>query len=745
MTQSLSHIAIYLPSTGKTSQAAPPVSILKRPQPAAVPTPAPKAVAKEIPPQIPAAKATTAPQPAHQGKASGSPSIVPVTQTPTVPNPREREGGVDGSHTTIPAMGADAVLEPVQGRVDDDTQEDFPALSARPQLTVIQKVNRKRKARFNKALEKQRTSPPGAMPPPAPSSKPTKDDDGFIQVQGRIRPHFATVTQRGASNATTSKAHATNVGQAQGRRPTGRPFPNTTRPPPTQGTTQVVVIRNGGYNDRAAERALHERPTGAIVREVQAVLNTKTAQPLKILSGRWAQTYDRTGNFVYTLLGELPMAHVQAYQTILTRPFGGGHLVTTRGWNWANIKEVIRLNPDTDTVWEEDELLKELRSNPMFATATISVPPYWLGNPFSFQGDRGIIVFAYEDLNNKITQAAIDNGVAMFGARARFIPMGDVPQALQCGRCWQMGHRTDWPECPTPGNQVLCFKCGGQHATINHDYECKGTHAVIGKCNCKLKCILCGNGNHNARSQACPKRKGAGAVRPAPLRPAGWIRPGPAHPGLGPANHRTTEPPPPPAKPKKGTSALLSKEQWEKTRADMMALGNDYSEERFLEMFPISMIAPPIIPFPGISEAAFFDTFEQSVDHEVISNNAKILAENKCDRWDADVAEGTAIVWLKKKEYTARIEDLPHSWYDMQCLERVRNQAVADGDINAYRVRVKPSHRTKVNADLAKSTAFCQTNPDPGFTGGFLKPRALPCLVAGIKRTITDFEDLPYA
>ena len=193
----------------------------------------------------------------------------------------------------------------------------------------------------------------------------------------------------------------------------------------------------------------------------------------------------------------------------------------------------------------------------------------------------------------------------------------------------------------------------------------------------------------------------------------------------------------------------MSKEQWEKTRSELKAAkeacGEKFSEEDFLAIFPTSLIAPPMIPFTRISEDTFFDLYEMSAHFKTIPKGTKIHAENNCNRWDADVQEGTVSVWFRDKEYTARIEDLPYSWYDMKCVERVRNQAVAEGDINAYRIRIKPSHRSKVIADLEASPAFCETNPHPAIDGDFLKPRTLPCFIKGLKCAATDFTDLPYA
>ena len=91
------------------------------------------------------------------------------------------------------------------------------------------------------------------------------------------------------------------------------------------------------------------------------------------------------------------MSHIQAYHKILTKLFGGGQLVTTCGWNWANLKDVLCHNPDTGVMWDENKLLKEICSNPMFTMALLGMPPYWLSNPLTFQGDRDTVIFTYKD------------------------------------------------------------------------------------------------------------------------------------------------------------------------------------------------------------------------------------------------------------------------------------------------------------------------------------------------------------
>ena len=52
---------------------------------------------------------------------------------------------------------------------------------------------------------------------------------------------------------------------------------------------------------------------------------------------------------------------------------------------------------------------------------------------------------------------------------------------------------------------LLCFNRGKHHGST-HDYECTGKHQTPGVCDCKNKCLLCGDTKHNAASINCPKK-----------------------------------------------------------------------------------------------------------------------------------------------------------------------------------------------------------------------------------------------
>jgi hypothetical protein len=94
----------------------------------------------------------------------------------------------------------------------------------------------------------------------------------------------------------------------------------------------------------------------------------------------------------------------------------------------------------------------------------------------------------------------------MFGRQVAFIHCGDSPTLVQCSRCHMLGHYATSTCCKAPVNSIKCYRCGAAHDGRKHDYECTKNHKVPGKCDCVLKCLLCGDKNHHCRSQKCPKR-----------------------------------------------------------------------------------------------------------------------------------------------------------------------------------------------------------------------------------------------
>lgn len=92
----------------------------------------------------------------------------------------------------------------------------------------------------------------------------------------------------------------------------------------------------------------------------------------------------------------------------------------------------------------------------------------------------------------------------MFGSQVQFILVGNKPIQVQCSKCWALGHK--FGECKLGEGEVKCFICGGKHHGSTHNYECTGKHQTPGVCDCKNKCLLCGDTKHNAASINCPKK-----------------------------------------------------------------------------------------------------------------------------------------------------------------------------------------------------------------------------------------------
>ncbi|KAH9008510.1 hypothetical protein EDB85DRAFT_1904183 [Lactarius pseudohatsudake] len=336
---------------------------------------------------------------------------------------------------------------------------------------------------------------------------------GFVTVnRHRVNPSFAVVTQANMAQNGQSRNTNAQAASAQGRTPAGKPRASSVAVNAKPSITNVVVLRDGGFTDETDERALRARPPGSIVREVQANMHRHLRMPLKILKGWWAQSVNLMGNFVYTLVGNLPFSYISSFQKYLCNPFPGSQLITTKGWKWAHLRNVLLMN-DKFEIWDPSALEEQVRLNPMFAKATFSCAPHWLTDPHKLIGVAETVLFAYEDLDGSITRAALDHGVAMFGAPVQFLLSGDKPTLVQCGRCHQVGHRDGSTFCTVPLTELRFVRCGKNHDSRDHNFECLNPHRVAGTCDCSHPCLLCGKKGHNARSCQCAKR---GDFRPPP-------------------------------------------------------------------------------------------------------------------------------------------------------------------------------------------------------------------------------------
>lgn len=92
----------------------------------------------------------------------------------------------------------------------------------------------------------------------------------------------------------------------------------------------------------------------------------------------------------------------------------------------------------------------------------------------------------------------------MFGRQVQFVHCGAAPSLKQCSRCHSLSHFAR--QCKLPEGAVRCARCGGDHETKTHDFNCAGPHRTL-TCDCPLVCILCKQKGHHARSKVCPLRQ----------------------------------------------------------------------------------------------------------------------------------------------------------------------------------------------------------------------------------------------
>ncbi|KAI9428341.1 hypothetical protein H4582DRAFT_2067704 [Lactarius indigo] len=224
-------------------------------------------------------------------------------------------------------------------------------------------------------------TPAPSVPPGAPAksgvgagSRTAAANDGFISV-GRRGPSYSVVTAKAISQQAKSnplvKAHA----GAQGRTPGGKL--KSTHPPASRSVTRVVVVRYGGLEDETAEKALRATNPGHIVQQVRTAIERQTSNPIRLLSGAWSKEVAKTGNFVYTITGKVPMERVLSFSKYLCQPFPGSTIIPTEGWCWAQLRDVLVASPE-GVLYDEDDLCDELTRNPAFQNATFVHRPHWM-------------------------------------------------------------------------------------------------------------------------------------------------------------------------------------------------------------------------------------------------------------------------------------------------------------------------------------------------------------------------------
>jgi hypothetical protein len=324
----------------------------------------------------------------------------------------------------------------------------------------------------------------------------------------RIGLSFASVvTDEAMGQQHQAAGHARLAREVQKRNPSGKPKPGHSAAP--QGFTDVVVIRDGGSTDVEVENAFRRRHPVDIAQAAQRTLNALVRTPPIILRGRWSESVEKSGNFVFRFAGNLSPQIISSYQTSLCSHFPASELacvVPTSGWTWVQFRgvDVARREGDSEIVYTSDELHTAIRANPCFNDTIFCVRPHWQGNPANFRSPAATVIAAILDVDNSICQRASSEGVCMFGRQVKFVRAGASPSLVQCSWCHEIGHYYTSPKCKWTSSR--CFKCGGSHDARDHDFECKKQHKVVGVCDCVLKCILCKNSGHHAREKGCPVR-----------------------------------------------------------------------------------------------------------------------------------------------------------------------------------------------------------------------------------------------
>ena len=350
----------------------------------------------------------------------------------------------------------------------------------------------------------QGPSAPALPPPPVPPRPdPTPAEAVGKRGTNSSAPNPTTPTPqpwiktqpRYASAA--AQPPATN--NARGKRKT---TPTAALPP----TTKITVIRKGGMTNKTEEEAIRARPISKTIMALRTAIESLLANAPHLLTGHWTSSANTTGNFLLAFNGTIPFDKITPYTKIIRSILGCGDLASAEGWNWVQLQEV----PTSDTNgrrYDNDDLNEEVRRNLPLVNTLFGMAPHWQQNPANILCmPMGTVLIPIVDSTDTVIKTASQQGVFMFGKQVKFVVTGDSPRLIQCRRCHMLGHPTRSPLCKLHPAASKCYRCGGNHHSDHHDYECKGTHRTPSRCNCTPKCLLCGNTGHHAWSRKCPKR-----------------------------------------------------------------------------------------------------------------------------------------------------------------------------------------------------------------------------------------------
>ena len=350
------------------------------------------------------------------------------------------------------------------------------------------------------------TPPTTSLPPPPipPRPDPTPAEAARKAGKHAVKPNTTTaVPQPWIKTQPRYTAAAAKVTTPTNLKTRGRKTSPTSNTAPT---TKITVIRKGGVANEAEEQAIRARPINETIMALRMAIESLSASAPQLLSGHWTSSASTTGNFLLAFNGTIPFDRITPYTKIIRSVLGCGDLAPAEGWTWVQLREV----PMSDTNgcrYDNDDLNREVRCNPPLATALFGMAPHWQQNPTNILHiPTGTVLIPIVDTTDTVIKTAAQQGVFMFGKQVKFVVTGDSPRLIQCRRCHMLSHPMRSPLCKLHPAAATCYRCGGNHHSDQHDYECKGQHRTLSQCNCTPKCLLCGNTGHHARSRKCPKR-----------------------------------------------------------------------------------------------------------------------------------------------------------------------------------------------------------------------------------------------
>jgi len=321
-----------------------------------------------------------------------------------------------------------------------------------------------------------------------------------------------TVTSRNVSKLALQQAYkrALESEAAIATAPVPAAKPTNPRPrarPVT--TTEFTVTRDP---DTRAIQGPQGDPA-AIVRSLQTSIRQAFPggpPPFTLLGGRWSSQL--SSNFVLTFSGQPSNDDIKRYSAVLCSPFGpGATILPQRGYTRVSINFVPITYDDQGNRPSSETLSREIEANSAFHGATIVSPPKWLRASFTDSQTHSSVIISFLDLDGSRLARVTKNPIFMFGAPCEAKLFTSLPLIRQCDRCHRLGHSTGY--CRMSPNVIICYICGGRHASRDHAGFCKGraSHTNL-SCNCPPSCINCvgaklhGKG-HLAREASCPLRK----------------------------------------------------------------------------------------------------------------------------------------------------------------------------------------------------------------------------------------------